>query len=171
VSTARDEALVERYAGDTAAVERILRSACDELRLVGDTSFLSTEVGELAEALYALGRYAEADQASRESERLAQSSDAATQVVWRGVRAKLLARRGGGEEALRLAREAIEWAGTSPEELGNAYSNLAAIERIAGHDDQAAEALEHALAMYEQKGMVPMAERIRAQLAELRAGA
>jgi len=168
VATARDEALVERYAGDTAAVCRILRSASDELRLVGDTRALSTLAGELADALYWLGRYAEAEEASRESERLTQPSDAYSQVVWRGVRAKLLARRGEGDEALRLVREAIGWAGTRPEELGNLYSDLAEIERIAGRSDRAAEALERSLAMYEQKGMVPMAERIRGQLAELR---
>jgi class 3 adenylate cyclase/tetratricopeptide (TPR) repeat protein len=171
VATARDEALVERYAGDTAAVCRILRSACDELRSVGDTHTLSTLVGELADALYRLGRFAEAEAAIRESEGLASPSDAYTQVVWRGVRARLLARRGEDAEALRLIREAIEWSGTRPEELGNTYWSLAEIERIAGRVDRTAEAIERALAMYEQKGMVPMAERMRGQLAELRSSA
>jgi class 3 adenylate cyclase/tetratricopeptide (TPR) repeat protein len=168
VGTARDEALVERYAGDIAAAERLLRSACDELRSVGETGVLSTEVGELAEALYHLGRYAEAEEASRESERLAQPTDAATHVLWRGVRAKLLARQGEGDEAMRLVRESIEWAGTRPEEVGNAYANLAAIWRLGGDSDRAAEALERAIAMYEQKGIVPMAELMRSQLEELR---
>ena len=66
VATARDEALVERYAGDAAAVERVLRPACDELRRAGEIGSLSMEIGELAEALYELGRYDEADDASRE---------------------------------------------------------------------------------------------------------
>ena len=171
VATARDEALVERYAGDTAAVERILRSACDDLRAVGDTAFLATEVGELAEALYELGRYPEADEASRESERLAQPSDAYTQVIWRRVRAKLLARVSENDKATRLAFEAIEWAGTRPEELGDAYRSLAEIERIAGRNARAVDALERALALYTQKGIVPMAERTRRQLARLRAHA
>jgi tetratricopeptide (TPR) repeat protein len=170
VGTARDEALVERYAGDTATAEYVLRSACDELRSIGESGLLSTLVGELAEALYDLGRYAEADEASRESERLAQPTDAATHVVWRGVRAKLLARQGDDEQAHRLLRESIEWAGTRPEELGNAYANLAEIWRLSGDSDRAAEALERALAIYEQKGIVPMAERMRGQLAELHAG-
>jgi class 3 adenylate cyclase/tetratricopeptide (TPR) repeat protein len=171
VATARDEALVEHYVGDIPAAERLLRAACDELRSVGETGLLSTEVGELAEALYELGRYAEAEEASRESERLAQPTDAATQVVWRGVRAKLLARQGEDEQAHRLLRESIEWAGTRPEELGNAYANLAEIWRLGGDSDRAAEALERAIAMYEQKGIVPMAERTRSQLAELRSSA
>ena len=39
---------------------------------------------------------------------------------------------------------------------------------LTGHLDRAAEALERALAAYEQKGLVPMAERTRRELAELR---
>lgn len=167
VATARDEALVEHYAGEAAAVERLLRSACDELRSVGETGYLSTDVGELADALHDLGRHAEAEEASRESERLAQPTDAAAHVQWRGVRAKLLARQ-GGDEAVRLVRESIEWAGKRPEEVGNAYANLAEIWRLGGDLDRAAEALERAIAMYEQKGIVPMAERMRSQLEELR---
>jgi class 3 adenylate cyclase/tetratricopeptide (TPR) repeat protein len=171
VGTARDEALVERYAGDIAAVERLLRSACDELRSIGETGVLSTIVGELAEALYDLGRYAEADEAGRESERLAPPTDAATHVLWRGIRSKLLARQGEGDEAIRLVGESIEWAGARPEELGNAYANLAEVRRLGGDSDRAAEALERAIALYEQKGMMPMAERMRRRLAELRSTA
>ena len=62
----------------------------------------------------------------------------------------------------------IEWAGKRPEEVGNAYANLAEIWRLGGDLDRAAEALERAIAMYEQKGIVPMAERMRSQLEELR---
>jgi tetratricopeptide (TPR) repeat protein len=169
VSTARDEALVARYAGDPAEIERVLRPACDELRTIGETSVLSTEIGELADALYELGRYDEADEASRESERLAQPADGITHVTWRRVRAKLLGRQGERDDALRLAREAVEWADTRLEELGDAYRDLAEVERMTGHADRAEAALEQALATYEQKGIVPMAERTRRQLAQLRA--
>jgi tetratricopeptide (TPR) repeat protein len=171
VSSARAEALVERYAGDSAAVERLLRRACDELRAAGETGFLSTEVGELADALYELGRYDEAEAATRESERLTQQADVASQIVWRRGRAKVLARRGEVDEALRLAREAIGCA-EAPDELealGDAYRDLAEVERLAGRADGAEEALEQALAAYERKGLVPMAERIRGELATLRA--
>ena len=129
VATARDEALVERYAGDAAAVERVLRPSCDELRRAGEVGSLSNEIGELAEALYELGRYDEAEDASREGERLAAEADVASQVVWRRVRAKLLARRGEGDEARRLVHEAIELAEASGElePLGDTYRDLAAV--------------------------------------------
>jgi tetratricopeptide (TPR) repeat protein len=167
VATARDEALVERYAGDAAAVERVLRPACDELRRVGDLASLSMQISELAEALYELGRYDEAEDANREGERLAAEADVASQVVWRRVRAKLLARQGQDEEARRLVHEAIELAETSGdiEPLGDIYRDLAVVERLGGFSDGATKALEQALAAYEQKGLVPMADRTRGDLA------
>jgi hypothetical protein len=42
-------------------------------------------------------------------------------------------------------------------------------QRNAGRVERAAEALERALTAYEQKGLVPMAERTRAELTALRA--
>ena len=166
VGTARDEALVERYAGDAAAVERVLRPACDELRRAGDISSLSIGIGELAEALYELERYDEAEEANGESERMTPDADVASQVVWRRVRAKLLARRGEGDQARRLIYEAIELAQTSGdlEPLGDTYRDLAVVERLGGSADGAARALAQALAAYEQKGLVPMVDRTRGEL-------
>jgi hypothetical protein len=43
------------------------------------------------------------------------------------------------------------------------------VNRLAGHIDEAGEALERALAAYERKGLVPMAARTRAELETLRA--
>jgi class 3 adenylate cyclase/tetratricopeptide (TPR) repeat protein len=169
--TARDEALVERYRGDAAAVERVLRSACDELRMGGETGYLSTRIGELADALYELGRYDEAEEASRECERLTMNADVTSQIVWRRVRAKVLARRGEGDEAMQLAREAIDWAKTTNEleALGDASRDLAEVVRVAGSTAQAEKALERALAAYQQKGLVPMVDRTRGELAALQA--
>jgi tetratricopeptide (TPR) repeat protein len=168
VGTARDEALIERYAGDATAVERVLRPACDDLRAAGETSSLSTLVSELADALYELGRYDESEQATRESELTTQDADAKSQLTWRRVRAKVLARRGDRDTALRLIREALDWAERvqSLEDTGDVYRDLAEVERLGGRLDAAADALERALDAYERKGLVPMAERTRRELAE-----
>ena len=80
------------------------------------------------------------------------------------------ARAGENDEALRLAHEAIKWAGTRLEQLGDAYRDLGEVEQITGRADGAQEALEAAIAAYERKGMGPMAERTRGQLLELREG-
>jgi class 3 adenylate cyclase/tetratricopeptide (TPR) repeat protein len=173
LGTARDEALIERYAADSRALVRILGPACDELRAAGETGVLSVIVGELADALYELRRYGEAEPASTESEQLAHDADVGSQMVWRRVRAKLLARRGEYDDARRLVDEAIELADKtqSLEELGDACRDLAEVERLSGRTENAAAALERALDAYERKGLVPMAERTRAELVELRASA
>jgi class 3 adenylate cyclase/tetratricopeptide (TPR) repeat protein len=169
--TARDEALIERYADDPAAIERVLRPACDQLRAAGETSTLSTLVSELADALYELGRYGESERATHESELTTQHADAKSQLTWRRVPAKLLARRGERDSALQLVHEALGWAEstTSLEDIGDVYRDLAEVNRLAGHIDEAGEALERALAAYERKGLVPMAARTRAELETLRA--
>jgi tetratricopeptide (TPR) repeat protein len=163
--------LIERYADDPAAVERVLRPACDQLRAAGETSILSTLVSELAEALYELGRYDESERATRESELTTQHADAKSQLTWRRVRAKLLARRGERDSALQLVHEAVGWAERpeSLEDIGDVYRDLAEVNRLAGQIDEAGEALERALAAYERKGLVPMAARTRTELEVLRA--
>jgi tetratricopeptide (TPR) repeat protein len=147
----------------------VLRPACDELRELGDTAILSLEVAELAEAYYELGRFDDADEAVGESERLAQHADVSPQVTWRRVRAKLLARRNENDEALRLVTEAIDRAqhASALELLGDAYRDLAEVERIVGRTDRAREAFAQALTAYDQKGLIPMVERVRSELEAL----
>ena len=58
-----------------------------------------------------------------------------------------------------------------PRRSATHIADLAEIGGSAGDSDRAAEALERAIAMYEQKGIVPMAERMRSQLEELRSSA
>jgi tetratricopeptide (TPR) repeat protein len=80
-----------------------------------------------------------------------------------------LARRGEHAEAERLAREAVT-VGEATDMLsdqGDAWADLAEVRALAGRPEAAAEALEQALARYERKENVVMAERARARLAEL----
>jgi class 3 adenylate cyclase/tetratricopeptide (TPR) repeat protein len=169
VGTARDEGLIERYRGDAAAVERALLPATDELRELGESALLSLEIGELADAYYELERLDDADAATRESERLAQPADLYPQVTWRRVRAKLLARQGEGDQAVRLANEAIDLAqaASALELLGDAYRDLAEVERVLRHEHRAIQALERAVETYDRKGLLPMAVRSRKELETL----
>jgi hypothetical protein len=63
------------------------------------------------------------------------------------------------------------WAATtdSPEQLGDAYRDLAEVHRLSGSTDDARKAFEQALAAYERKGLLPMAERTRRDLETLQA--
>jgi hypothetical protein len=90
-------------------------------------------------------------------------------MLWRRVRAKVLARRGEHAEAYRLAREAVAIGDDSDglDHQGAAYADLAEVLRLGGRPDEAAAALEHALQRYEREGNVVSAERARTRLAEL----
>jgi hypothetical protein len=89
-----------------------------------------------------------------------------TQMRWRQVRGK--ARRGEVEEGERLAREAVAL-GAETDILnahGDALTHLAEVLNRAGRDARGE--LEQALALYERKGNLAMAERTRSKLAELK---
>ena len=95
------------------------------------------------------------------------------QMLWRQVRAKVLARRGEHTEAEQLAREAIA-IGEDTDMLdaqGDTYADLAEVLLLAGKPDEAAAALEQALERYERKGNLVSTQRAQTRLAELRAAA
>ena len=92
-STSQQSCEVEMLAGDPAAAERELRRDFDELLEMGEKYFLSTAAGELARAVYAQGRYAEAEELTLMAEELSAGDDLTSQALWRSVRAKALARR------------------------------------------------------------------------------
>ena len=120
--------------------------------------------------LYAAGRPEEADAWAERAAGLGADDDAMTQLLWRQVRAKVLAGRGENAEAERLAREAVAIA--DPIQMLNsqadAYADLADVLVLAGQREEAADAFEQALSRYERKENLVMAERTRARLAELR---
>ena len=80
------------------------------------------------------------------------------------------ARRGEHAEAERLAREAVAICDETDmlDAQGDAYADLAEVLLLAGRAEEAAEALEQALARYERKGNVVMAARTRDRLEALR---
>jgi tetratricopeptide (TPR) repeat protein len=133
----------------------------------GDTGYLSTSAGLLAEALYQQGGDADAWQASETSERSAAADDFVSQMLWRSVRAKLLARRGEHEEAERLARETVA-IGEPSDYLfvrGDSLRDLAEVLLLAGRRAAAAEAARAALGLYQRKGDLVSAARVQELLA------
>ncbi|MGB2875579.1 MAG: adenylate/guanylate cyclase domain-containing protein [Gaiellaceae bacterium] len=161
---------VELLAGDAAASERVLRPACERLEAVGELGFLASAVPKLADALLAQGRDEEALQLTERwrPERLTVPEDADAHVGWRRVRANLLARRGDFEEAERLAREATAIAGRTDylDLRAQAAADLAEVLRLADRPKESASALEEAIRLYEEKGNVAAAGRLRLLLAE-----
>jgi class 3 adenylate cyclase/tetratricopeptide (TPR) repeat protein len=161
---------LEMLADRPEAAEVALRSACDVLEEMGEKGFLSTRLGCLAEAIYAQGRFDEAEDASRLAE--AQASDAGdldAQYRWRAVRAKTLARRGDFAAADRLAREAADLIHGTDWINNRAEVQLAIAEvlRLADRDAEAIQAIEEAIALYEQKQNHVGAKKARGLLAAL----
>jgi tetratricopeptide (TPR) repeat protein len=118
-----------------------------------------------AQALVELGRPGEAEECVRRGEELAPSHELDPQVRSRFVRARILAGRDEFAEAEMLAREAAARAAETDmlDLQGEALLALAEVLALAGKDSRPE--LEQALALYERKGNLVMAERVRAQLA------
>ncbi len=122
----------------------------------------------LARDLCYLGRDADADALLREAQ--AVPPRAAMRVAGLSVEALLLAGRGEAELAearARLAVEAAETGTDSPWFWGWAHADLRTVLERAGRIDDARGALHRALAVWEQKGCRPCADRTRERIHSL----
>jgi class 3 adenylate cyclase/tetratricopeptide (TPR) repeat protein len=165
----QDQVLVELLAGDHAAAAEFGEEACRLLEERGEKSMLSTAAGRLGQALYALDRLEEADAWARRAAQVGASDDAMTQMLWRQVKAKVLARRGELAEGEQLAREAVA-IGEETDMLnfqGDAYADLGEVLVLAERTDEAVRAFEQAIERYERKGNIPSTERARLALTEI----
>jgi ATP/maltotriose-dependent transcriptional regulator MalT len=160
-SVSLESAPVELLAGDLNAAERELRRDYEALDRMGEKYFLSTIAALLGQVLYAQDRYDEASMVAGFAREIAAEDDVLSQVLWRSVEAKLLARVGDEERALTLAREAVALARRtdSPVAQGDALLDLAEVLRLTGHAQE--EAIHEAAELYELKGDVAAARAAR----------
>ena len=161
---------VELLAGDAEAAERELRPACEGTERFGELGFLSSIAPMLVDAVYLQGRYEEALQLTERwrAERLTVPEDADAQAGWRRVRAKVLARMGDLNEAERLAREAVAIAAGTDylDARAHAAADLGEVLRLAYRPQESATALEEAIRLYDEKGNIVAAGRLRSLPAE-----
>jgi tetratricopeptide (TPR) repeat protein len=164
---------IETLAGDDAAAERAAREGCEQLDRLGERAVLSTTACELAESLYALGRYDEAWQWAGRGLELGSSGDLATQVGGLGMQARLLARQGKAGAALALAEQADRIARTSqdPRYPGDSALYLAEIMYLSGDRTRAEQMTQRAIELYESKGAPAFAARARRLAAQWASGA
>jgi tetratricopeptide (TPR) repeat protein len=160
---------VETLAGDPSAAEIAARKTCELLEQLGETGFRSLAAAQLASSLYTLGRPDESERWTQTAAELASRDDVTSNMRWRQVRAKLLARAEKHADAERLASEAVllgektdmlNWRGSALADLGEVYL-------LAGRLEEARVQLELALALYELKGNLVSAARARSTLADL----
>jgi predicted ATPase/class 3 adenylate cyclase len=161
--------LVELWAGDPVAAERELRWGYETLKAIGEMGWLPTVADILSEALYAQGRYDEAEVLTNESEKIAGTEDLYSQVFRRTVRARVRAQRGEMEEAERLAREAVDISKATDFVQLRARAYLVLGELLQQAPEKAEEArrvTQEAIRLFEQKGFSVGAQRGRRLLAQ-----
>jgi class 3 adenylate cyclase/tetratricopeptide (TPR) repeat protein len=163
---------IEMLAGDDAAAERVSRRGCEQLDRLDEHAYLSTQSCQLADALYALGRYEEAEQWALNGLKLGSSDDLATQFLGLSVRSRLLARKGDISGALALAEQVDGLARTSddPRDPADAALNRAEITYLAGDHARASEMIGQAIMHYKRKGATAYAARARRLAAEWTSG-
>jgi len=167
--TTLSSAEVELLAGDSASAVEFGEEALRLFEELGEKSARSEAAVDLAQALYALDRLEEADAWAGRAAKLGARDDPGIEMLWRAIRAKVLARRSEFDEAERLAREAVavsegtDWL----DGQGDTYADLAEVLTLAGKPDEAGAALEQALARYKRKGNLVSARRTKTRLAEL----
>ncbi|WP_448147852.1 ATP-binding protein [Labrys miyagiensis] len=169
VASSEHEAVVEMLAGNPAAAERSARAAYRALDEMGERAFRSTMAASLAAVILEQGRDEEAEEFARLSAELAASGDLLTQVRWRCVRARVLARRAQIQEAEALAREALAIAQTTDfiNDRAHALVDLSHVLQAADRCDEAVAAASGALHLYELKGNMVSAEATRLRLDDL----
>ncbi len=168
-ATSQNEAVIELLAGNPAAAEQSLRAGCRALEEMGERMFLPTTAAFLARAILEQGRDLEAEALADLSARLAGPTDLLSQVLWRGVRARVLIRRAELQEAEALAREAVTLAGATDflNHRADALLDLSHVLEASRRGGEAVTVAAKALHLYERKGNVISAAATRLRLDEL----
>jgi class 3 adenylate cyclase/tetratricopeptide (TPR) repeat protein len=172
-SAAETYGMVEMLASDPVAAEREFTRGYEILHEIGEGNLSPDLAAMRARAMYAQGRYEEADRFTRVCEEAASQEDTHGQILWRLTRAKVRARQGRMAEGDRLARDAVALAEETdfPVLLGDAFLALGEVLLIGAHIDDAVAAAEQALHFYESKGNAVSADAARDMLDELHATA
>jgi tetratricopeptide (TPR) repeat protein len=157
-------ARIEMRAGEYAAAEEILRANCANLERMGNRAYLATRATELAEVLWTRGDEKGAENWVSRAVELGASDDIPTQLSWRCVRGKLLARRGDPFEAEQLVRDAIRLSDTTDalNHQARARLALAQVLGIGGRPGEASAAGRAAIELFERKGNLAAADQARA---------
>jgi tetratricopeptide (TPR) repeat protein len=159
-------ALVEQLAGDPAAEEWHLRRAVDDLQAMGAQAVLSNAAGNLGRVLCRRGRFDEARRWGAVVRGAASSDDKEAQALWRQVEAQVLASQGQLDEAVAVAREAVDLLASTEavRTLAEAWWDLARVLREADRAEEARGALERAAELYARKGDLVHVARVGEEL-------
>jgi tetratricopeptide (TPR) repeat protein len=153
-SVTHPASFVAMLAGDAATAEAHLRRDYRRLEEMGERNMLATTAAFLAQALAAQGRRDEAERFIEASRAAAGGEDLSAQMVWQGLRARILAARGQLGEAEELARSAVALAARTDflNQHGDALLELAVVLDHGGRTREVRAAVAEALDLYQRKG-------------------
>ena len=162
-SVTHPASFVAMLAGDAATAEAHLRRDYQRLEEMGERNMLATTAAFLAQALAAQGRRDEAERFIEASREAAGGEDLSAQMVWQGLRARILAARGHLREAEELARSAVALAARTDflNQHGDALLELAIVLDHGGRAPEVRAAVGEALDLYQRKGNLVNAARAR----------
>jgi hypothetical protein len=160
------EAFARLLAGAPARAEAALRADVETLSSMSGEAALATTTALLAQAVHDQGRMGEALELCETTRRQAAPGDTITQVIWRGVRARVLAGQGHCDDASLLAREAVGLVEATDllSHHGDAMLDLAAVLETCGREAESRQAARTGLALYERKGNLAATARARSLL-------
>jgi tetratricopeptide (TPR) repeat protein len=157
-------ASIAQIEGDRQRACRLLAEMLDTLP-PGSDGVAATWRLPLARDLCYLGRFDEAEAELRQAQSVA--TGAVVRAMCPAVEALILAAHDELERAIALARSGVSSAETetdNPWLQGWGYEDLATVLERAGRIEEARDALERALAIWERKRCVPYVDRIREQI-------
>jgi class 3 adenylate cyclase/tetratricopeptide (TPR) repeat protein len=139
------------------------------MRQLGQTSYMSTMLIDMAELQYVRGEPEEAERLTLEGEGLGGPDDQINFSKGHRLRAVIAADRGDDATALALAHRAIEHAFRTdfPHEHGGSYEALAHVHSRAGRIDEARAAYESAAEIWTRFGWTAKARSVEQLLVEL----
>ena len=151
--------------------ERACRYVVEAIKLIAHVPIpAATAKSRLARELCYLGRFDEAERLLEEA-RAVPPPGSGVRVPAAAAEALLLAQRGNLEQAEALARTAVATAETKTDNIwwqALTHEDLATVLERAGRIEEAREALERSLVLWERKGCLPYAGRLREQIDSLR---
>ena len=167
IATSIATARVELLARDLATAEAELRRDEADLALLEERYYRASIAATLARVLVLEDKLEEAERYANLAAEIAEPDDVDPQIVWRSASSRVRAMRGDAEAALKLSDESLELTRETEDVLlkAEALVDRGAVLAALGRDAEAAQAQQEALELYERKGDVVSAGRIREALA------
>jgi DNA-binding SARP family transcriptional activator len=158
----RRAAEVEMLGGDPGVAEAHLRTGLELGREMGTRVDAAAHAALLSRLRLRAEAIGEAARLAGLARRLAPRESVTSQALWRSTRAMCLAHRGGRDEAVRLAREAVALVPAAMLDLrADLHGDLAVTLRATGEDRAARDAADEAQRLYRQKGNIAAARLLK----------